>query len=484
LWTAGYRIVEAWLCSVLIRPKGSLLAASDTGLCRVCVHWGTAVADLALPAGVPVAVLMPSVVDALEVRDPDEEPARYQLSVPGAFALAPSTTLAQNRIGDGAVLVLSRPPAPLPAAPGCFDVAQVVSAALDGATRRCSNDGNRRATRLTGAAAAVFLTAVGVLALMRNTFSPSHTREVGATAAVLGSAGLVALGLAAMAHRAYRDPIAGLVLNVIGTALAAVAGFVAVPGVPSVANVSLAAVAAAVASVLAMRLSGCDVVPLTAVACFAAVIAAAALVGAITAAPLHVIASVCGVVSLGLLGVVARVSISLAGLSPRLGAPDVAGPGPSASAVSTKAIRAHRWLTSLLAGLSSSAGAAAIITVLAGAPHLSCIAFGTVTCALLLLRSRSGEGTRKLVFSINGIVVLAMIFGVVALRIPMRGPWLAAATVTLAAAAMYLGFAAKASSPVVRRSIELLEWLTLAALVPLTCWICGLYDVTRGLNLT
>ena len=428
-------------------------------------------------------MLIPSVVDALEARHPDEEPARYQLSVPGASALAPSTTLAQNRIGDGAVLVLSQPPAPLPAPTGYFDVAQAVSATLDGAARWCSNDGNRRAARLTGAAAAVFLTAVGGLALMRNTFSSNQTREVGATAAVLGSAGLVALGLAAMAHRAYRDPIAGLALSVIGTALAAVAGFVAVPGVPSVANVSLAAVAAAVASVLAMRLSGCDVVPLTAGACFASVIAAAALVGAITAAPLHAVASVCGVVSVSLLGVAARVSISLTGLSPRLGAPDVAGPGPSASAVSTKAIRAHRWLTSLLAGLSSSAGAAAVVTVLAGAPHLPCMAFGTVTCALLLLRSRSGEGARMLVLSINGITVAATVFGVTALRTPMHGPWLAAATVTLAAAAMYLGFAAKASSPVVRRSIELLEWLALAVLVPLTCWICGLYDVARGLSL-
>jgi uncharacterized ubiquitin-like protein YukD len=82
------------------------LAASETGLCRVCIHWGTTAADLALPAEVPVAVLIPSVVDALEVRHPDQEAMRYQLSVPGASALDSSTTLAQNRIGDGAVLVL------------------------------------------------------------------------------------------------------------------------------------------------------------------------------------------------------------------------------------------------------------------------------------------------------------------------------------------------------------------------------------------
>lgn len=453
------------------------MAVSDTGLCRVCVQWGTAVADLALPAGVPVAVLIPSLVDALQVHHPDQAAVRYRLSVPGAPALDPSTTLAHNRIGDGAVLVLSRATAPSPVL-GHFDVARAVSAAL--ATRSRNNDGNR----FTGAGGAVFLTAAGGLALVRNTFDAGHIRDVGMTATVWASAGLVALGVAAAAHRAYRDPIAGLTLSVIATAFAAVAGFVAVPGAPTVSNVLLAAAAAAVACVLAMRLSGCDVVPLTAVACFAAVVAAAALAGAITAAPLRVIASVSGAVSVGALGVAARLSISLAGLSPRSAAPDAANPGPSASEVSTKAIRADRWLTSLLAGLSASGGAGAVVTVLTGAPRLSCIAFGIVTGAVLLLRSRSGEGARTLLLAGSGIVVAATTFGTVALRAHLQGPLLAAATAALVAAAMYLGFAAKAPSPVVRRGVELLEWLALAALVPLTCWICGLYGAARGLNLT
>ncbi|MES3640170.1 type VII secretion integral membrane protein EccD, partial [Mycobacterium intracellulare] len=249
-----------------IRPKGSPLAASDTGLCRVRVHWGTAVADLALPAGVPVAVLIPSLIDALGVRHADQEAVRYQVSIPGASALDPSTTLAQNRIGDGAVLVLSTPSVPLPA-PRYVDVAREVAAALEGPARLRGGAATRRVTRLCGATAAVVLTAVGGLALVRNTFSDDHPRDVGMTGAALGSAALVALGLAAVAHRAYRDPIAGLALSVIATVFAAVAGFVMVPGGPSVSNVLLAAAAAAVTAVLAMRLSGCGVVALTAAAC-------------------------------------------------------------------------------------------------------------------------------------------------------------------------------------------------------------------------
>jgi hypothetical protein len=56
----------------------------------------------------------------------------------------------------------------------------------------------------------------------------------------------------------------------------------------------------------------------------------------------------------------------------------------------------------------------------------------------------------------------------------------------LAAASLYLGFVAPAQalSPVVGRGVDVLERLALVAMVPLTCWICGLYGVVRGLNLT
>lgn len=459
------------------------MAASDSGLCRVRVHWGTAVADLALPAGVPVAVLIPSLIDALGVSHADQEAVRYRVSIPGASALDPSTTLAQNRIGDGAVLVLSTPPVPLPA-PRYVDIAREVAATLEGRPARLRGGAaTRRVTRLCGATAAVVLTAVGGLALVRNTFSDSHPRDVGMTGAALGSAALVALGLAAVAHRAYRDPIAGLALSVIATVFAAVAGFVMVPGGPSVSNVLLAAAAAAVTAVLAMRLSGCGVVALTAAACFAAAVAAAALMGAITAAPVHVVASASAVLSLGLLGAAPRMSIALAGLSARFATTDFADPDPSDSRVPAQAIRADRWLVSLRAGLSSSAGVGAALTVLAGAPRLSCTAFGTVTAALFLLRCRSGAGAGLLSFAIGGTLIAATTFGVTVLRMQMPGPLLAAAT-ALAAAAMYFGLAATPSSPVALRCVEVLEWLAWSALVPLACWISGLYGAVRGLNLT
>ena len=54
------------------------------------------------------------------------------------------------------------------------------------------------------------------------------------------------------------------------------------------------------------------------------------------------------------------------------------------------------------------------------------------------------------------------------------------------AGALCLGFAAPAVtvSPVARRSVDLLEYLGLIAIVPLACWTCGLFTVARGVRLT
>ena len=118
--------------------KGPELSASDPGLRRVSVHAGTSVVDLALPAAVPVATLIPSIVDILDDRDADRSgdlvAARYQLFRPGASALPASTTLAQNGIRDGAVLILSQFRTEPPAS-RFDDVAEAVSATLDAARR-------------------------------------------------------------------------------------------------------------------------------------------------------------------------------------------------------------------------------------------------------------------------------------------------------------------------------------------------------------
>jgi type VII secretion integral membrane protein EccD len=443
-----------------------MLSASDPGLRRVCVHAGTVTVDLALPAAVPVATLIPSIIDVLDdLAAFATASGRFRLSRPGLPALPPSTTLAQNDIRDGAVLLLTRGVADIPA-PDQDDVTEAVSATLD--TGAPSWD--RHASRLAGAVAAGCLTGVGCLALVRN--APNND-IAGAVIAAAGAC--LALAAGALAYRAHRDPIEGLTLGIVAAAFAAVAGLLAVPGPPGFPHLLLAAMSAAVTSVLAIRVTGCGVVTLTALACFSVTAAAAALAGAFTNAPPHVIGSASALLSLGLLEAAPRLSIALSGLSPH-----------SPTDLAAKVIRADNWLTSLLAAFAGSAATGAIVTALArGAPRPGGVTLSVLTCALLLLRAHSHiEVRRRPVFVLTGTATAGATLAALAAS-PGRGPWIAAATALMAAAALYLGFVApsRSLSPVARRGVEVLECLTLTALAPLTCWICGVFGAVRGLDL-
>ncbi|MEI7716895.1 MAG: type VII secretion integral membrane protein EccD [Mycobacterium sp.] len=438
------------------------------------VHTGTAAVDLTLPSRVPIAVLIPSIVDVLDGKGGEGgidsgEAWRYELSLPGVAPLSGSKTLADSDIRDGTVLVLARDSAPLEA-PRYDDAAHAVSATLAAVARPWG----RRRTRLTGALAASSLTGTGGLALLRN----SLTHNQPGAAVMAACAGLAAWLFAVSAHRAWGDPIAALALSLISTSFAGVAGFLAVPGRPGIPHALLAAAGASATAVLAMKAANCGAVTLTAIACTGAVIGAAALAGVVTSAALQTLGSVSTVVSLGLLGAAARVSIILAGLSP---APDPDETG--AAEVPAKAIRADQLLTSLLWAFASTAAVGAAVTVFAGAPRLCCIGFGALTGALLLLRSRGNDAKQTLVFVITGITVTATTFGVAAMRAPGDGQWVAAGSAVLAGAALCLGFIvpARSPSPIVRRGVALLEASALIAMVPLTCWICDLYGTVRGL---
>jgi type VII secretion integral membrane protein EccD len=239
-----------------------------------------------------------------------------------------------------------------------------------------------------------------------------------------------------------------------------------------------------VVSVLAMRLTGGGVVTLTALCCFAGVVAAAALAALLTAAPWHVIGSVSALASLALLEASARLSMMLSGLSRhRSLSVDQIEP---AGDLTAHAIRADAWLTSLTSAFSASAAGSAVVTALAGrgASNLGCVALAALTGAVLLLRALD-ERRRTVVFIVNGIVTAGTTFTVAAATVPARGAWIAAATALAAAAAIYLGFVAPARPlvPVARRGVEVLECVVLVAMVPLTCWICGLYSAVRGMDL-
>ncbi|WP_090600550.1 type VII secretion integral membrane protein EccD [Mycobacterium lentiflavum] len=455
------------------------MSVSDPALRRVSVHAGTAIVDLALPSEMPVATLLSPIVDTLKAHGADDPIAtRYQLSILGASTLNSSTTLARSGVRDGDVLVLSQSATPPPSV-RYDDVAEAVSDTLDG--RSWSPAQNDFATRLAAALGAGCLSGIGCLTLIRNTLPTNAVRNLGPTAGITALVAFAAVMLAALANRTYRDAMAALTLSLVATAFSAVAGFLTVPGTPGLPNVLLAAAAAAATAVLAIRVSDCGTSTLTAVSCFAAIVAIAAFAGLATDVPLHVVGAVLALLSLGLLAVAPRAALVLAGLSPK-----PADPHPVPDDVAAGAVRADAWLASLLAAFSFSAATGAILTVATGTPRLGCAALAAAIGALLLLRASSVDRRRTLVSGIAGVATIGTTFAVAALRAPERGPWIAAATALCVAGAIYFGFVAPAVSlsAVARKGVEVLECVVLIATVPLAGWICGLYDAARGLHPT
>jgi type VII secretion integral membrane protein EccD len=349
----------------------------------------------------------------------------------------------------------------------------------------------RQAARLISILAASCLAGTGAAVLIRRAFDTNDAHN-SSCAVVAAAAGFIALPAAILAYRAYRDRAAGLALGLAVSGFAAVAGFLAVPGKVGGPN-ALLATAAMATSATALRVMGCCVTAFTALACFATIETAAAVVGTVTAAPLQTIGAASAAISLVLVEASAPLSIMLAGLSSHVTSePDPAREelAQARHRLDIRAIRANSWLTSLIAAFSGAAAVGAVGAAagsyFAGGRALLGIAFATVTGSVLLLRAGSHRDlSRSVPLMVSGTVTLSATFVVAAVAYPVRTPYIAAASMMLAGAALCLGFITHTMtfSPIGRRSVELLEYLALAAIGPLACWICGLYGAARGLNL-
>lgn len=448
---------------------------SGAELRRVSVYAGSVRVDLALPANVPIGFLMPPIVDMVAGRPDKPEAVRHQLSLPGNVALDPSKTLAQIGIRDGTTLILTSTSAELTTP--CFDdAAEAVSVSLAATVRPWT----RQAARLIGALTATWLAGTGAAVLIRTAFDSNDARRTAAGVAV--AVGFFAVLAATTACRLFRDRTAGLTLGLVACGFAALAGLLAVPGGPGASNVLLAMAAAATLAAV-MRVMGCCAVVFDALSLFSATAALAAAVCAVTAVPVRAIAAASAVISLAVVEASARVSILLAGLSPRLESESDDEPPQR---LNDKVIRANSWLTSLIIAFSAAAALGAIgAACSAGGPPWLGVAFATVTGAVLLLRARSYNDLAKSVpLIVSGTATLGATLVIAAVAAPPHAPYIAAAATILAATALCLGLITPTTiSPVSRRSVELLEYLALATIVPLALWICGLYSASRGLNL-
>jgi type VII secretion integral membrane protein EccD len=189
--------------------------------------------------------------------------------------------------------------------------------------------------------------------------------------------------------------------------------------------------------------------------------------------------------------VAAKLSILVTGLSPRMpNALDALDDEETVPATvgALRARHGHQTLTGLLAGFSLSA---ALGVALVAADRLSQnvagrVAFIGVVSAALILRAVHQRGAvRSTAVLAAGLISTAAGFALAASSAPRHAPWVGLIALILGAGALCLTRAdfGPRLSPSARRGIEVVDYLALAAVVPLACWVGGLFGFVRGLSL-
>ncbi|MFF0609236.1 type VII secretion integral membrane protein EccD [Nocardia tengchongensis] len=466
-------------------------------LARVTILAKHTQVDMAIPVDVPVALIIPSLVDMVDQHnrandfDLDGEPVEpheWVLARIGQPPFSNSLSLAEQGVRDGELLMLESAERSAPA-PLFDDIMYNVAIADADHFRGWSP----RTARRIGSVLAVGIMLTGCFGLLAAPDAvPSWVCATVATAVTLL---LVTAGT--VLARMYRDPASALVLGGCALPTAFTAGALFVPSHYGWANGLLGAVLAGATALLAWRASGVGPGLFIGAATPAVFAIPAALVGLLTELPVRAIGG--GVTTLGLAGLslAPRLSILLA----RLPLPPVPAPGtpldpteddpddhralPTLEALRAKSAQARDYLAGLVVATTVVVVAGAVTSVdpAAGRLFWPGFALALVCAAVLLFRSRTYAGAEQAVVLIAGgaaIALLVLIGAALTQRQPLTVFGVALA---LFAATLVLGFLVphRQATPPVRRAVELLEYGLVAAVVPLAFWVTGLYALVRGL---
>lgn len=466
-------------------------------LARVTILAKHTQVDLAIPVDVPVALVIPSVVDMVDqhnrVNDFDHngeqvEPHEWVLARIGQPPFSNSLSLTEQGVRDGELLMLESAESIAPT-PLFDDIMHNVAIADAGDFRGWTP----RTARLTGSALAVAIMLTGCFGLL--TAPTAIPGWVSATVATFVALLLVTAGT--VLGRLYRDRASALVLGGCALPTAFSAGMLFVPSPYGWANTLLGAVLAGATAILAWRVSGVGAGLFIGATTLAVFVIPAALVGLLTELPAYVIGG--GAAALGLAGLSLAPRLSM--LLAELPLPPVPAPGtpidpteddpddhralPTMEVLCAKSARARDYLAGLVAATTVvvAAGAVAAVDPTAATPYWPGQALALVCAVVLMFRSRTYAGADQAVVLIAGgtaIVLLVLMGAALTQRQPLT---IFGVALALFAAALVLGFLVprQQATPPVRRAVELLEYGFVAAVVPLTFWVADLYSLVRGL---
>lgn len=462
------------------------MATGTTVFSRVTVVAPSTRIDLALPADVAVADLVPLVVDMAGERAPDggSRHGGWVLAKLGDAPLDPSRTLASLGVIDGELLQLRKrnenPPPPL-----YDDVVDAISDIDADAFRPWTPETAQRLGHIGGGIALV-LAAITLL-MGGSLFAGS-----GLTAAIVGGIGAVGcVALGSVLAKAYQATSTGVVVAACGALpLAFVCGFHIVPGVSVRANLLLAFVLVVVFAAAAIMLIGSGISAFIAVATAATIGAVASLFALLIAHPAAGIAAGAAAVSLSLISALPRATIWLA----KLPLPNVPGSAEELKedtgeldygTIEQRTKVAHEYMTGLLIGCGAATAVASVIA--ATSPSLFGPVLAVAATLALLLRARTyANGAQAIALLTTGMVAAAGItIGWMITASPLgRLVWVFPLVVLIGAGALVVGvvFPHQRFSPPLRRAVEIFEAVCIAVVLPLALGVMGLYDALRGVG--
>ncbi|MEV0938544.1 type VII secretion integral membrane protein EccD [Streptomyces phaeochromogenes] len=458
-------------------------------LCRLTVRAPSVSVDLAVPADVPVADLLPTLLRYVgeEAEEAGLDHAGWVLQLLGDAPLDEETTLARAGLVDGAVLYLRPHTEALPEA----RLDDLVDGIADTAGRRLKTWRPEAARGLlVGSAVATVMAALALV------LWPGADGTGFSPVAFAAVTGLLLLAGAGSASRAVGDRLSATALGLLVAPCLALAGWL-LPGGdltgPDAAQVVGARLLAAGAAG-----AGGAVLALAATAVGAPALFATALVSVATAVAgglmgysgLSVPASVALVATVVALaaGAVAPFAFKLAGMRlpslPSSAAQLQEGIEPYAGdEVAERTLLAGRWVTALFAATGVIATAA--LVVLTEGPNLPEVLTSVALTLLLLLHCRGlVHISQRLTLAVPGVLGLLLLARAWAVADDSDARVIVFAVLLAAAAALVIAawtVPGRRVLPYWGRAAELAHTGFAVALLPFALWAAGLFGWLRGL---
>lgn len=411
--------------------------------------------------------MLPSIVDIV-CAECAVEGRRWRLAPVGGSPLDESMTLEEHEIRDGSLLLLTdddpQPPTPFPAEPS-----HIVA--------RIDNDDNARALRIVSVSACLLMAVTGATALTWSSSAGNSNILIAVGLVVTAGVG------ASVARRLQNGDLMCVTLSAVGILFSAVAGYLAVPASSPAASALLSSTSAVCAAILFRRVITSGAVFLTAAACTSIQTGAVAAMAVAWQLRADSAGALLATAALVVLALSPRLSIWLAGITPST--PNTNGV-PATGIDESRVAQAHRTMTSLV-GSSSTAAALGAALVAFGAIHrgpaAAAVVFTAVLGLVLLLRSRTHADTgRGTALCAAGILSVITSFAVGIASMPTHAHWIGLVASMIGGAALIV-LVGPTIGPMQRRALDLAEYLTLAAVAPLACWVGGVYGAVRGLGL-